>query len=143
MTVETAFSSQYGITKDLRCLACKCSSESDKMANFDERLCLQWNNFRENISSAFGYLREDKEFTDVTLACEDGELYEAHKVVPDSAHPSYKSKQALSSINLGWGICSSAEKKQPHTQSLLSTPGSSSICSQGPLYSLSGHGKYY
>ena len=32
-------------------------------------------------------------------------------MVPDSANPSYKSKQALSSINLGWGICSSAGKK--------------------------------
>ena len=26
-------------------------------------------------------LREDKEFTDVTLACEDGQQVEAHKVV--------------------------------------------------------------
>ena len=43
------------------------------MANFDEKLCLQWNDFGENVSSAFGDLREDKEFTDVTLACEDGQ----------------------------------------------------------------------
>ena len=51
------------------------------MPNFDERVCLQWNDFKENISTAFGDLREDKDFTDVTLACEDGQQVEAHKVV--------------------------------------------------------------
>ena len=44
------------------------------MASFDERLCLQWNDFKDNVSSAFGVLREDKEFTDVTVACEDGQF---------------------------------------------------------------------
>ena len=44
------------------------------------KLCLQWNNFRENIISAFGDLRDDKEFTDVTPACEDGQQVEAHKL---------------------------------------------------------------
>ena len=57
------------------------------MANFDERLCLQWNDFKENISSAFGDLREDKDFTDVTLACEDGQQVEAHKVVLIASSP--------------------------------------------------------
>ena len=57
------------------------------MSNFDEKLCLQWNDFRENVSSAFGDLREDKEFTDVTLACEDGQQVEAHKLVLSSASP--------------------------------------------------------
>ena len=37
-----------------------------------EKLCLQWNEFKENISSSFRDLREDREFADVTLACEDG-----------------------------------------------------------------------
>ena len=46
----------------------------------DEKLCLQWNDFQDNISSSFGYLRDDHEFTDVTLACEDGQQVEAHKV---------------------------------------------------------------
>merc|ERR1711983_67755 len=57
------------------------------MANFDERLCLQWNDFRENVSSAFGDLREDKEFSDVTLACEDGQQVKAHKVVLIASSP--------------------------------------------------------
>ena len=57
------------------------------MASFDERLCLQWNDFKENVSSAFGDLREDKDFTDVTLACEDGQQVEAHKVVLIASSP--------------------------------------------------------
>ena len=46
-----------------------------------EKLCLQWNDFQENIKSAFGNLREDKDFKDVTLVCVDGQQLEAHKVV--------------------------------------------------------------
>ena len=55
--------------------------------NTDEKLCLQWNDFKENVSSAFGDLRQDKEFTDVTLACEDGQQVEAHKVVLVASSP--------------------------------------------------------
>ena len=47
----------------------------------DDRLYLQWNDFKDNVSSAFGSLRDDKEFTDVTLVCEDGQQVEAHKLV--------------------------------------------------------------
>ena len=43
--------------------------------------------FRENVSSAFEDLREDKEFTDVTLACEDGQQVEAHRVVLIASSP--------------------------------------------------------
>ena len=52
-----------------------------------EKLCLQWNDFKENITSSFRSLREDGEFTDVTLACEDGQQVEAHKVVLSSSSP--------------------------------------------------------
>ena len=37
--------------------------------------------------NAFGKLREGKDFTDVTLACEDGQQVEAHKVVLTSSSP--------------------------------------------------------
>merc|ERR1719430_2111651 len=52
-----------------------------------EKLCLQWNDFKENITSSFKDLREDKELTDVTLACEDGQQIEAHKAVLVSSSP--------------------------------------------------------
>ena len=57
------------------------------MATNSQKLCLHWNEFRENVSTAFGDLRQDKEFTDVTLACEDGQQVEAHKVVLVASSP--------------------------------------------------------
>ena len=53
----------------------------------DEKLCLKWNDFQENAISAFGTLRADREFTDVTLVCEDGQLVEAHKAILASSSP--------------------------------------------------------
>ena len=55
-----------------------------------EKLCLQWNDFKENVNSAFGRLRNDKEFTDVTLACEDGKQMEAHKVILAASSPFFE-----------------------------------------------------
>ena len=55
-----------------------------------EKLCLQWNDFQENIKSAFGILREDKDLKDVTLACEDGQQVEAHKVILASSSPFFQ-----------------------------------------------------
>ena len=55
-----------------------------------EKLCLKWDDFQENVSSAFGSLREEKDFSDVTLACEDGQQVEAHKVILASSSPFFK-----------------------------------------------------
>ena len=55
-----------------------------------EKLCLQWNNFKENVNSAFGKLRIDKAFTDVTLVCEDGQQMEAHKVILACSSPLFE-----------------------------------------------------
>merc|ERR1719509_642234 len=52
-----------------------------------EKLCLKWNEFQLNAISAFGALREDTGFADVTLACEDGQQVEAHKVILASSNP--------------------------------------------------------
>ena len=52
-----------------------------------EKLCLQWNDFKENITFSFKELRNDKEFTDITLACEDGHQIEVHKTVLASSSP--------------------------------------------------------
>ena len=57
------------------------------MTNTDEKLCLRWNDFKENVSSAFGDLRQDKELTDVTLVCEDGQKVEAHRVILVASSP--------------------------------------------------------
>jgi hypothetical protein len=39
-----------------------------------EKFCLKWNDFERNISSAFRDIREEKEFFDITLACEEEQL---------------------------------------------------------------------
>ena len=55
-----------------------------------EKLYLQWNDFKENVNSAFRKLRDDNEFTDVTLVCEDGQQMEAHKVIMASSSPFFE-----------------------------------------------------
>ena len=60
------------------------------MQRSDEKLCLQWNNFHDNISSAFRELRDDKDFTDLTLACEDGQQIETHKMVLIASSPFFQ-----------------------------------------------------
>ena len=60
------------------------------LLTMSEKLCLQWNDFKENVTSAFGRLRDDKEFTDVTLACEDGQQMEAHKVILAASSPFFE-----------------------------------------------------
>ena len=52
--------------------------------------CLQWNDFQDNIKSAFQNLREDSDFSDVTLACEDGQQVEAHKVILAASSPFFQ-----------------------------------------------------
>ena len=52
-----------------------------------EKFCRQWNEFKENITISFKELGNDKDFMDVTLACEDGRQIEAHKTVLVSSSP--------------------------------------------------------
>merc|ERR1711934_464325 len=54
-----------------------------------EKFCLKWNDFEANIGVAFKELREDKDFFDVTLACEDDQL-QAHKVILSACSPFFK-----------------------------------------------------
>ena len=52
-----------------------------------EKLCLQWNDFKENLNLAFGRFRSDEDFADVTLACEDGTQIMTHRVILASSSP--------------------------------------------------------
>ena len=52
-----------------------------------EKLYLKWNDYENNIMSTFREFRSDQDFTDVTLACEDGQQVEAHKVILASSSP--------------------------------------------------------
>ena len=68
-----------------------------------EKLCLQWNDFKDNVKSAFGNLRESADFADVTLACEDGNQIEAHKVVLTASSPFSPEEQTQSPTDLHEG----------------------------------------
>ena len=46
-----------------------------------------WNDFQENLNSAFEALRNYEDFSDVTLVCEDGSQVETHKVILASSSP--------------------------------------------------------
>ena len=54
-----------------------------------EKFCLRWNDFESNISFAFRELRDDKDFFDVTLACDDEQI-QAHKVILSACSPFFR-----------------------------------------------------
>jgi len=46
----------------------------------NEEYCLRWDDFESKMSQSFRSLRDDKDFFDVTLCCDSGQV-EAHKVI--------------------------------------------------------------
>ena len=56
-----------------------------------EKFNLSWNNFDENILNSFKDLKYNKDFTDVTLVCEENKQVKAHKVVISSCGEFFKS----------------------------------------------------
>ena len=56
-----------------------------------EKLSLQWHDFRDHITDTFGKLLKDKNFSDVTLVCGNGNQIEGHKVVLAASSPFFES----------------------------------------------------
>ena len=54
-----------------------------------EKFCLRWNDFETNISSAIKEIKEDKDFFDVTIACDDDQI-QAHKVIISACSPFFR-----------------------------------------------------
>ena len=54
-----------------------------------QKFCLQWKDFENKISAGFKELREEKDFFDVTLACDDSQL-QAHKVILGACSPFFR-----------------------------------------------------
>jgi len=71
-----------------------------------ETFHLQWNDFEKNISAAFKELKEEKDFFDVTLVCEDSQI-QAHKVILSACSEFFRS----------------ILKKNPHQHPLLYLKG--------------------
>ena len=64
-----------------------------------QQFCLRWNDFQTNMVSSFKHLRDEKSFTDVTLAC-DGQTCKAHKMVLSACSPYFKVRQRKSCLFL-------------------------------------------
>ena len=47
----------------------------------EDKFCLRWNDFESNLSSAIQEVREEKELYDVTVACDGGGEFQAHRLV--------------------------------------------------------------
>ena len=55
-----------------------------------EKLHLQRVDFKDNVDTLFRRLRDKCDFADVTLACEDGQQVEAHKVILAASSPFFR-----------------------------------------------------
>ena len=53
-----------------------------------EKMCLKWNDFKENVAESFKDLKED--FCDVTLASEGNQQIKAHRVILAAASPLFQ-----------------------------------------------------
>jgi len=56
-----------------------------------EKFCLKWNDFETNISLAFRDLRDNKDFFNVTLCCDDDSQVDAHKTILSACSPFFRS----------------------------------------------------
>ena len=56
----------------------------------EERFTLGYTDFQANAAEVFSELRQDSEFSDVTLACNDGPIIRAHKVVLAGCSPVFR-----------------------------------------------------
>ena len=52
-----------------------------------EQLSVRWDEFQQNVRASFKELREDREFADVTLVCQDGKQFEVHKNILAASSP--------------------------------------------------------
>jgi len=52
-----------------------------QMINMEDRFCLNWSGYDENIREYFRQLRGNQRFFDVTLVTDDGQHIQAHKVI--------------------------------------------------------------
>ena len=55
-----------------------------------EKFSLKWNDFQQNIGSSFAELRNNLDFSDVTLVCEDNQQFEAHRIILSACSPFFR-----------------------------------------------------
>ena len=58
-----------------------------KMTSQSDKFCLKWTEFQNNMISSYHELRQDPDFSDVTLVCEDDHSIEAHRIILMACSP--------------------------------------------------------
>ena len=64
-----------------------------------ECFVLRWNDFPTNVVTNLQEMREDNDFYDVTLACDEQSFIQGHKVILSASSPYFKSILKRSPIN--------------------------------------------
>lgn len=62
---------------------------SHQQQQHQQHYALKWNDFQSSILSSFRHLRDEEDFVDVTLAC-DERSFTAHKVVLSACSPYFR-----------------------------------------------------
>ena len=57
---------------------------------YSDNYIFKWDDFQDSIRVNFRKLRSETDFCDVTLACEDGQQVEAHKLILSTASPFFE-----------------------------------------------------
>ncbi|XP_070067554.1 protein abrupt isoform X1 [Drosophila takahashii] len=65
------------------------SHSSQQHSQHQQHYALKWNDFQSSILSSFRHLRDEEDFVDVTLAC-DERSFTAHKVVLSACSPYFR-----------------------------------------------------
>ena len=55
-----------------------------------EKFFLKWNDFKGNVLTFIRSIKDNSDFSDVTLACEDGIQMDAHKMILACSSPVFQ-----------------------------------------------------
>lgn len=58
--------------------------------NQHQHYALKWNDYQSSILNSFRHLRDEEDFVDVTIACDDQRSFTAHKVVLSACSPYFR-----------------------------------------------------
>ena len=57
------------------------------MSSTNEKFCLKWNDFQQNITESYYDLRKEEDFSDVTLVCGEDQQFKAHRIILSACSP--------------------------------------------------------
>ena len=58
-----------------------------RMTSFSDRFCIKLNDFQENNAASFHIMKDEHNFSDITLVCQDNQQMMAHKIILTACSP--------------------------------------------------------